>query len=403
MRQQRLRRTSVVISARNSVVSFPDDTFVAFSSGGRREADPFHSFNDSNPQDADENPLDVSSVKRINFSSRRRALIVALALLLSSLVAWRVIKSAVVWLGLACACVAFAAVCLLCIGWLWRSGWRKLAACFASASLIAILFFGANVVAVFFDPKIDHALRSRMPIAQHAVFYTRQVNNQLMPVYSESERFVAPDEVWESWFRSAAIAIEDERFLTRHEGVIDVEATLRAIKENIQNWKIKEGGSGIEVQTAKLMLGSFKTEGFLAKFEQYFIAMRLAQRFDDPSVRFCIYANIVFLSGKQRGVGIAAAELFGKYDLRSCSISESALLAGMLQNAVTFDPRLHPQAALTRRNVVLDKMLELGMISKEQHLIAINEAINILPRNKPHELLARAAIEIREASAERMR
>ncbi|MEA2173829.1 MAG: penicillin-binding protein [Blastocatellia bacterium] len=396
MRPQRLRRNSATSQLRTPAIhSF---------------APPLGEYSEVRPHEGSVRNAEVAAEEetgttverpsgaKADFNSRRRLVFSVLALFLTSLVAWRVVKGAFVWFGLTCAFLAFALICFLLVRWAWRTGWRKIAAILSLASLVATMFFGANVLAVVFDPKIDAALKTRMPSAPQIIFYARQRDGQLTPVFSDGERFATPAEVWESWFSRAAIAIEDERFSTRNEGVVDVRSLLRATLTNLWYLHIKEGGSGIEVQTAKLMLGSFKTEGFIAKVEQYFIAMRLAQRFEEPAARFCIYANIIVLVGESRGVGVAAEDLFGKSDLRSLSIAEGALLAGMLRNPTIYDPRLHPQAALARRNVVLDKMRDLGMITPVQHDAAAKEEIRVLPRTRPQELLARAAVEIHEAN-----
>jgi membrane peptidoglycan carboxypeptidase len=396
MRPQRLRRTS----ATGQLQRPPVHPF-APPLGEYREVRP-HEGGVCNAEVAAEEDTGTAAERppgaKADFNSRRRLIFSVLALFLTSLVAWRVVKGAFVWFVLTCAFLAFASLCFLLVRWVWRTGWRKIAAILTLASLVATMFFGANVSAVVFDPKIDAALKARMPSAPQTIFYARQRDGQLMPVFSDGERFAPPSEVWESWFSRATIAIEDERFSTRNEGVVDVRSLLRATLTNLWYLHIKEGGSGIEVQTAKLMLGSFKTEGFVAKVEQYFIAMRLAQRFEEPAARFCIYANIIVLVGESRGVGVAAEDLFGKSDLRSLSIAEGALLAGMLRNPTIYDPRLHPRAALARRNVVLDKMRDLGMITLVQHDAAAKEEIKVLPRTRPQELLARAAVEIHEAN-----
>lgn len=396
MRQQRIRRSPATGSLRRPLVySFAPPS--GEPPGGLPHADGVGT-GGGTPEEKAGPAVGKRRGGKTDFVSRRRAIFALITLFLTSVIAWRVVKGAFVWFGLTFAFVAFASLCFLLVRGLWRVGWRKIAAILALASFVATTFFGANVAAVVFDPKIDNALRTRMPSAPQTIFYTRGRDGQRAPVYSDGERFAPPSEVWESWFRRAAIAIEDERFSTRDEGVVDVRSLLRATLTNLWYLHIKEGGSGIEVQTAKLILGSFKTEGFVAKFEQYFIAMRLAQRFEEPAARFCIYANIVFLVSDRRGVGIAVADLFGKSDLRTLSIAEGALLAGMLQNPATFDPRLHPQAALERRNVVLGKMRDLGMISPDEYAAACKEAVKVLPRTRPQELLARAAVEIYEAN-----
>ncbi len=401
MRHQRIRRSPATGPLRKSnVYSFAPTS-------GEPSVDIPHAAGVGNGDIMPEEDADPAVSNRrggkADFVTRRRAVFALITLFLTSIIAWRVVKGAFVWFGLTCAFLAFASLCFLLVRGLWRVGWRKLAAILAPASFVATTFFGANVAAIVFDPKIDYALKTRMPSAPQTIFYTRGRDGQRVLAYSDGEHFAPPSEVWESWFSRAAIAIEDERFSTRNEGVIDVRSLMRATLTNLWYLHVKEGGSGIEVQTAKLILGSFKTEGFVAKLEQYFIAMRLAQRFEEPAARFCVYANIVIIVGDRRGVGIASDDLFGKSDLRTLTIAEGALLAGMLQNPATFDPRNHPQRALARRNVVLGKMLQLGMISPEQHDAACREEVKVLPRTRPQELLARAAVEVNEANERSIR
>lgn len=322
-------------------------------------------------------------------------------LIASNLVASRVAGGAITWFLLAFGFLAFLVLAAFILRILYRLGYKILSAFLFLPIFVAGVFFGANVAAVINDSLINESLLSELPAEPQYIFYIRGKNNQMVQAFDESERFVSPSEMWENWFSRAAIAIEDERFETRYEGVIDAKAVARAALKNLWQWNTTEGASGIEIQTAKLLTGHYKTKSYLQKAGQGLIALRLDQRFPFPEEKFCLYGNIVDLVSGKRGVGAAASDLFGVSDLKLLSISQSAVLAAMLKNSGIWNPRTNPKAVKERRDIVLKKMLDLEFISEEQYKTALNEEIKLVPRIKPNEIFIRAAVNFHKLGKEK--
>lgn len=374
------------------------NTFVSGSWRNNRQQNrnTYSNFEDFAADEANVSSGEAASENSSSFRlSHLFVLILTGLLFISNTIAWRVVGYSLAWMLLAGA--FFTSVLLaLAISWrLIKRGYRKLLAVFLSFAIAPTAYLGANVFSVVYDPTINTALETKMPAKPQFVFYTRSGGGKLTSVFDESERFVSPDELWESHLSRAIMYLEDERLMTRYTGPLDPEAIIRAIKENLKNFEIVEGGSGIEIQTGKLITG-FKTEGFLDKGTQALIAFRLDQLFPSPQEKLCLYGNIAFLIGDKRGVGYAAADLFGVSDLRNLTPDQAAVIAAMLKNPRIFDPRRNPQKVIERRNIALDNMFKQNALSKAEFDKAKAAELKVLPRFKSRELFVRAAIELHE-------
>jgi len=173
---------------------------------------------------------------------------------------------------------------------------------------------------------------------------------------------------------NALIAIEDRNFFL-HSGV-DVKAVFRAMWENWRHGKIREGGSTI---TQQLIKANFLTpeRTYQRKFAEAMMAMALERRMSKEKI-FVLYANRVYLgqSGFTAVYGFkqAARVFFGK-ELHELSLAESALIAGLAQSPNRYSPYLRPDAAVARRNTVLDAMVETGGISADEAEAAKSEPL----------------------------
>ena len=211
------------------------------------------------------------------------------------------------------------------------------------------------------------------------------------PVYTTAERLVTSEEISRSSLKLAIIAIEDERFLTRYIGPVDVIALARAMMMNLLGKR--QGGSTLRLQIAKALSGKLRSS-YSDKPGHSFIALRLDQRYSNPDDLLAIYSNLCEIYGDQSGMAQAAFRMFDKTSLTQLSIAESALLAGMLKSPAKYNPRSHPQEAKQRRDIVLGKMRELDMISEGEYRRAISESINLKPQRNGYEMIARAALAV---------
>ncbi|MGV6846358.1 MAG: transglycosylase domain-containing protein, partial [Lutibacter sp.] len=161
---------------------------------------------------------------------------------------------------------------------------------------------------------------------------------------------------------NALVATEDERFYD-HSG-IDLKATFRAVLKLGKSG----GGSTITQQLAKLLFtgeGSKNLpERVLQKFKEYVIAVRLERQYTKSEI-VTMYLNKYDFLNLAVGIRSASRIYFGKEPI-DLSVSESAMLVGMLKNASYFNPLKRPALVLKRRNVVLHQMAKNHFISEKQ-------------------------------------
>jgi penicillin-binding protein 1B len=174
----------------------------------------------------------------------------------------------------------------------------------------------------------------------------------------------------------AVLAIEDRRFF-EHSGV-NYFRLAEAVIRDVTTGQKQQGGSTLTMQLAR---GFFLTpeKRIKRKIIEIVITFQLEHRFSKKQI-FELYANQINLGQRGsfaiNGFGEASQAYFGK-DVRQLDLAESALLAGMIQRPNYFSPFRHPERAIERRNLVLDTMVEIGAITKEQAERAQAEALHL--------------------------
>ena len=168
--------------------------------------------------------------------------------------------------------------------------------------------------------------------------------------------------------KDATIAIEDERFY-RHKGV-DYEGLIRAAVKNFASRKTVQGGSTITMQLVRNLYTADRSREGLAGYQRKIREAKLAEELENERSKEWIldkYLNTVPYGtvGGQTAIGVkAAARIYFDKRLGELDLHEAALLAGLPQAPSTYGPRLNPDGALRRRNEVLAKMSELGMVTR---------------------------------------
>lgn len=159
----------------------------------------------------------------------------------------------------------------------------------------------------------------------------------------------------------ALMATEDIRF-HEHTGV-----DLRAIFRAVLGAGTKGGGSTITQQLAKNLFprgNVSKIETVLRKLKEWIIAVRLERNFTKEEI-MALYLSTVEFSDNAFGIKNAAHVYFGK-PVDSLKVEEAAVLVGMLKAPWTYNPRVHPENATKRRNVVIAQMENYEFITEEQ-------------------------------------
>lgn len=256
----------------------------------------------------------------------------------------------------------------------------KVAAVMLSAVLVLLLLSGAYLFSISRTlPDVGaypaHALAPRTSIVYAAD------GSVLAKWHGEQDRtYVSLDTIPVS-MRSAVVAIEDERFY-EHDGV-DAEAIGRALHVNTQTGGYAQGGSTITQQVVKLLF----TDGERSlerKIREALLAFELETRTSKDLV-LETYLNLVYFGEGAYGVEAASQRYFG-HPASELTLAESALLAGVVQAPSRYSPCVDPDAARERRDVVLRKMHELGMITSTERAEAASDPVELDPVVEPAEV-----------------
>jgi penicillin-binding protein 1A len=207
------------------------------------------------------------------------------------------------------------------------------------------------------------------PLAQTSFLYASD-GSLITSLHAAEDRVVLTASQITRDIRDAVVAIEDRRFYEHHG--VDPEAILRAAVNDLRTGEVVEGGSTITQQLVKnLYTGDDQTFG--RKIDEALLAWQLEQRFTKQEI-LTQYLNTVYFGEGAYGIQAAAKTYIG-VDAISLTLSESAMLAGLITAPNHFDPYVRPASAIGRRNVVLRSMLEQGDISLGAYERATHERL----------------------------
>lgn len=209
-------------------------------------------------------------------------------------------------------------------------------------------------------------------------------NGQLLyRAYGAANRTTITTEQTPKHLVAATLASEDPHFYD-HPG-FSWQATGRAIYVDLTKGRRAEGGSTLTQQLVKnALLTSHKT--FERKFQEILLSVALERRYDKDEI-LNMYLNETYYGEGSYGIAAAAQTYFHKTP-DQLSLGETALLAGLPLGPSRFNPNIHPEEAIGRRNYVLRRMVEFGHISPEaakaaeaEPLATFSQAVVI---NAPH-------------------
>lgn len=173
--------------------------------------------------------------------------------------------------------------------------------------------------------------------------------------------------------QKAIVAIEDSRFYEH--GAVDLKGVLRALNKNARSGEVSEGASTLTQQYVKNVFveeaGDDPTKVAQAtqqtigrKIRELKYAIQVEEELGKKKI-LENYLNITFFGQQAYGVEAAAQRYFSK-SAKDLNLQESALLAGLVQSPSRYDPVNDETEAKKRRNIVLQRMAEVGDISREQ-------------------------------------
>lgn len=242
------------------------------------------------------------------------------------------------------------------------------------------LFLGAAACTI---PQVAKEDEAPQALPQNSIIYAAD-GTPITTLHAEEDRVLIPIDRIPDVVQDAVVAIEDKRFWS-HRG-IDLKALVRAAYVNATEGRILEGGSTITQQYIKnTLVGNDRT--LKRKIREARLAWDLEQEFSKGEI-LGKYLNTIYFGKGAYGIQSAARKYFSKR-ASELTLTDAALLAGLIAAPERYDPVDVPESAIGRRNLVLARMKELGMIEEPAYVEAVGSPLGL--RLAPEKRRYRAA------------
>ncbi|HGL4257253.1 penicillin-binding protein 1A [Burkholderia dolosa] len=252
-----------------------------------------------------------------------------------------------------------------------RPWWQK-ALIGLAATCVALVVAGglvlgyALVVAWPNMPSLD-ALTDYRPKVPLRIYTSDHV---LIGEFGEERRDVVHFKDVPDSLKKAILAIEDARFYDH--GGVDLTGIIRAGFVALTNGHASQGASTITMQVARnFFLSSEKT--YTRKIYEMLLAYRIERALTKDQI-LEVYMNQIYLGQRAYGFASAARVYFGK-DLKDITLAEAAMLAGLPKAPSAYNPVVNPKRAKVRQEYILQRMLELNFITREQYDEAVAQPL----------------------------
>ena len=241
----------------------------------------------------------------------------------------------------------------------------KIAVVFAAFGLSFLLVLGVaaaigmNIVTEWLQDLPDYTAEGAFDSMEPTSVYSAD-NILLAKLYLQNREIIPLDRM-SPWIQKAMVAVEDERFY-EHQGV-DVLSVIRAAVTGYG------GASSISQQYIRqtVLLDEAQEQSIRRKVREAFLALELEKRYSKDEI-LSMYLNTVYFGNGAYGIEAASKNLFAK-PASELNIAEAALLAALPNQPSELNPLENPEGLdqlITRRNIVLDRMLVNDYITKSE-------------------------------------
>ncbi len=227
------------------------------------------------------------------------------------------------------------------------------------------------------------AVAGDLPNLESKVQYAEAKNSEVFDaegrkigtLLSNNQRILIESEDISPYMKQAAVAIEDQRFY-EHRGV-DFVGIGRAFFADVMPGGSTQGASTITMQFVKNALEAQGSRTVFQKLREAALAYQLERQWDKDKI-LTEYLNTIYFGEGAYGIEAAARTYFGANHVgcgeagadacaSELTSTEAAMLAGLITSPAAFSPRANPKDSVSRRNLVLQKMLEQGVITQEEY------------------------------------
>ena len=246
------------------------------------------------------------------------------------------------------------------------SGVRSLlraVALFLLCSAAVPLGVTATILATFIFAPLPATIPDPKTLSASQVSVVLDANGEEIGQFREFEQNIpVKAEDIPQHLKDAVVTAEDRNFYSH--GGVDVRGSARALLADLRSQQLAQGGSTITQQYVKnAYTGSERT--FIRKVREAILASQLDRQFDKEDILFK-YLSTIYLGEGTYGVG-AASESYFRKPVSQLTLSESAMIAGLIPAPSRYEPRGNPELAEQKRMVVLNSMLGVGKITQQQY------------------------------------
>jgi 1A family penicillin-binding protein len=232
------------------------------------------------------------------------------------------------------------------------------------------------ILAVFYGLRAQtYDLNKVTEMPARSIVYANDGKTEIGTVHGDNRLILEVDQI-SPWFIKALVAREDARFY-EHLG-IDPRGLVRAFKNFVSDGK-KEGASTITMQLADNSF-AYKGKSIDGKLLELALALRIENKFSKEEI-LQHYMNRIFWGHSIQGIESASRTYFEK-TAAELSLSESALLAGIIRGPNTFSPFVNFEAAKEQRDVTISRMVHYKFISQDEADQAKGETLEIRPTGR---------------------
>lgn len=236
---------------------------------------------------------------------------------------------------------------------------------------VALVVSLGALVETWLQDLPDYTSADAYLVAEPSTVYDNY-GNTIATFYLENRRSITIDQV-SDYVLKGTVDVEDERFY-QHSG-IDPIGIMRAVVAQLSGRS--EGASTITQQLVRnTVLSDEQFDKTLKrKVREAYIAVEMEKTYTKEQI-LMMYLNTIYYGHSAYGIESAANTYFNK-SAADLTLAEAALLVGLPNSPSYYDPTVNPEAAVERRNKVLDNMLRCGDITQEEHDAAQAEELQL--------------------------
>ena len=234
---------------------------------------------------------------------------------------------------------------------------------FVALLIVAVCLSMGAVISTWLEDLPDYTSADSYVVAEPTRVYDAS-GAEIATYYLQQRRSITLEEI-SPYVLKGTVDTEDKRFY-QHNGV-DPQGILRAVAGQLTGKSEQGGGSSITQQLVRnTILSDEQFEMSLKrKVREAYIAIQMEKMYTKDQI-LNMYVNTIYYGNSAYGIEAASITYFNKH-ASELTLAEAATLVGLPNSPTLYDPFKNPENCVSRRNLVLDRMLEAGDITQEEH------------------------------------